>query len=256
MKGYEVTIKVAGVPGALDTFELLAPSHEHAAIEGTRLFRAKHPRFVSYDLETPDVETSELLTKKLLALKAPSEQELRSNKLSQGALVRMLKAQLQLQLESYGKDPRTLDGDERADFVRWNAFALEDEIHEALGEIGWKPWATSRHLNAEAFIKEMVDAWHFFMNLLLVAGGELGLEPDELATMFEDRYFAKRKVNAQRQTDGYDGVSSKCENCHRDLAEVGCRTNVTTDGGKEDESLTCLGCGYEQSGSRVIYGES
>ena len=52
-----------------------------------------------------------------------------------------LKAQLELQITSYGSDPRGSDDNEKLEWIRWNVLALEDELHEALAETGWKPWA-------------------------------------------------------------------------------------------------------------------
>ena len=130
----------------------------------------------------------------------------------------MLHMQLNLQIHHMGGDPRLLQGDAMADFVRWNAYALEDEIHEATTEVGWKPWATSRHVNQPQFNKEMVDAFHFFMNLLLVANP--GKTPAEIADEFCRAYLAKNAVNARRQVQAYDGVSTKCPECKRELSEV------------------------------------
>lgn len=130
----------------------------------------------------------------------------------------MLGMQLKLQIEHMGGDPTDpayLSGDEWADFMRWNAFALTDEIHEAMNEVGWKPWATSRHLNGLAFMKEMVDAFHFFMNMLLAANP--GRNPEEIAQEFFDLYHEKNTINAQRQIEGYDGVADKCSTCRREL---------------------------------------
>jgi dimeric dUTPase (all-alpha-NTP-PPase superfamily) len=143
-------------------------------------------------------------------------------------LTEMLKAQRALQVDSFKQDPCLLEGEERIEFIRWNVLALEDELHEMLQETGWKPWATSRHVNADAAIKEMIDAWHFFMNLLLaIMGPEIGIDlvvgriPEEVFTdIFVVRYLDKVKVNAQRQKDGYDGLTGKCVKCHRDLAEI------------------------------------
>lgn len=130
----------------------------------------------------------------------------------------MLEMQLGLQ-KSHMKDgdPRYLEGDQMADFMRWNAWALEDEVHEAMAEVGWKPWATSRHINQEAFLKEMVDAYHFFMNLLLC--GCQGWSPEQIADEFTRRYIAKNAENARRQEVGYDGVTGKCQQCHREMPE-------------------------------------
>lgn len=124
-------------------------------------------------------------------------------------LAQMLTAQHALQVNSFKNDPVTLTDDEAVEWIRWNTLALEDELHEALAEVGWKPWATSRHVNREAFIGELVDAFHFFMNLMLVV--------DCTAEEFAERYFAKHKLNAKRQAKGYDGVAGKCQVCKRAL---------------------------------------
>ena len=131
-----------------------------------------------------------------------------------------MQRELQLKMPPPNRVPADLRGDDRATFMVWNAYALFDEVHEALDEMGWKPWATSRHLNAEPMLKEMVDAFHFFMNMLLVIGGEMGWSIEQLADEFTKRYIAKNAVNAERQKEGYDGVSSKCPKCHRELSET------------------------------------
>ena len=132
-------------------------------------------------------------------------------------LAAMLEMQLDLQRQHMGGDPRELTGDAMAVFMTWNAFALEDEVHEAMAELGWKPWAKSRHINREAFMKEMVDAFHFFMNMLLCANPDSS--PAQIAQEFFQLYRAKNAINAQRQADGYDGVSTKCPTCKRELSE-------------------------------------
>jgi dimeric dUTPase (all-alpha-NTP-PPase superfamily) len=136
----------------------------------------------------------------------------------------MLKMQLELQQQHMKDgDPRFLEGDHMAEFMRWNAWAVEDELHEAMAEVGWKPWATSRHINQEAFMKEMVDAFHFFMNMLLC--GCQGWSPSQIADEFTKMYIVKNAINAQRQAKGYNGVTGKCPKCHREL-EVGCDCEV------------------------------
>lgn len=125
-------------------------------------------------------------------------------------------------------DPRDLSGDAMAVFVTWNFAACIKELSEATDEVGWKPWATSRHINQPQFNKEMVDAFHFFMNMLLV--GNPDLTPSEIVGEFTKLYIAKNAVNAQRQEQGYDGVSGKCPKCHRDLAEVGEHHQETCNG--------------------------
>lgn len=124
-------------------------------------------------------------------------------------LEQALQAQRELQIKSYGQDPGVLTDEQKVEWIRWNVLALEDELHEALAEVGWKPWAKSKHVNRDAYVSELVDAFHFLMNLMLV----VGCSADE----FLDKYFQKRGINAARQAAGYDGVSGKCQGCKRAL---------------------------------------
>jgi dUTPase. len=130
----------------------------------------------------------------------------------------MLKMQLELQKQHMGQNPQTLTGDEMADFMRTMAWSCEDEIHEAMNEVDWKPWAHPevRSVREVAFLKEMVDAFHFFMNMLLCG---LPDSPEVIADKFTMAYIAKNAINAQRQAEGYTGLD-KCAECHRDLIEV------------------------------------
>lgn len=135
-------------------------------------------------------------------------------------LERMFDAQRALQVEAYGKDPADItDPIERIQFIKDMHIALTDELHEALAETGWKPWASSNHVNEEAFKSELVDAFHFFMNLCMA----VNMDPHELY----GKYMAKRQKNIQRQIDGYDGVSTKCAGCGRALDDdaVKCAKN-------------------------------
>lgn len=137
-------------------------------------------------------------------------------------LADMLQAQRALQVDSFGLDPCALEGEELAEFIRWNQQALVAETFEMLDEVGWKPWASSRHVNVDPLRKEMVDAIHFFMNILLAAHGPDVLEYGEtwLSDLFYLDYLSKREVNAERQANGYDGLSGKCPKCHRDRDET------------------------------------
>lgn len=123
-----------------------------------------------------------------------------------------LNAQHQLQIRSFGQDPKQLTDEQKLEWIRWNVLALEDELHEALAETGWKPWAKSKHVSREAFVSELVDAFHFLMNLMLV----VDCDADE----FLDKYFEKRGLNEKRQAAGYDGVTGKCPQCKRALDDV------------------------------------
>lgn len=130
-----------------------------------------------------------------------------------GRLDSMLGAQLALQRESMkAGDPRELEGDALADFVTWNVYALIDELVEAMGEFQWKPWVTDGSRGQmkggrDAFVGELVDAFHFFMNLLLAASP--GMEPAEIANDFISKYLVKRETNARRQAEGYSAEKDK-----------------------------------------------
>lgn len=122
----------------------------------------------------------------------------------------MFDAQRQLQEGTFGYGTfERMPTDVRVAYFSHCVLAATDELHEAMNETSWKSWTDSDHFNEEAVKGELVDVWHFFMNLCLVAG----LTPDELFK----RYAEKRKINVQRQADGYDGVSTKCSYCKRAL---------------------------------------
>lgn len=148
-------------------------------------------------------------------------------------LQQMLNSQRHLQEETYGRQIVGLVGEPLMECVRTNVLALEDELHEALSETGWKPWASSTHMNVESFRSELVDVWHFFMNLMLAAG----MSADDL----EEGYYAKRSKNVIRQQLGYDGVGGKCPVCHRALDDAGVTCTPTQCGDEtryiEEEDL-------------------
>lgn len=124
-------------------------------------------------------------------------------------LSEMFRRQDELQRKAYGGSPRRLTGEERVQYIKDMTLALTDELHEALQEVGWKPWATSRHLNRDAYVSELIDAWHFLMNLFLVAG----VTPSEFFVL----YMQKADRNQERQDEGYDGIAGKCPICRRAL---------------------------------------
>lgn len=121
--------------------------------------------------------------------------------MTMGTLGILLESQKALQERTFGHDFANMTTEERVAFIAWNAYALEDEIHEATDEIGWKPWATSKHINRKEFVGEMVDALQFWMNMVLA----VGVTEDEIL----ERYKAKREVNVKRQMGGYDGIHGK-----------------------------------------------
>jgi dimeric dUTPase (all-alpha-NTP-PPase superfamily) len=151
-------------------------------------------------------------------------------------LAEMLDLQQKLQLETYGVDPFaiTMSGD--MSFVKDMVLAATDELHEVLNEVSWKPWTHGeRHVNVHNYKKEVVDLFHFFMNLMLA----VGMTPDELYEM----YVTKRTVNERRQRDGYDGVSTKCVHCKRALEDV-TLSEVKDTVGSRTTNIFCQ-CGTE-----------
>ena len=128
-------------------------------------------------------------------------------------LSEMLELQRELQNNTYGIDPSVITAQGDMSFIKDMVIAATDELHEVLGETRWKPWTTGpRTVNVENYKKEMVDLFHFFMNLMLA----VDMTADELY----DMYRFKRQVNIKRQEDGYDGVSTKCPRCTRALEDV------------------------------------
>lgn len=126
-------------------------------------------------------------------------------------LEEMFHLQHKLQVKTYGYDFASMSNVERIEFIRINVLALTDELHEALAETGWKPWATSNHVNEFRYMGELVDAFHFFMNLIMVVVPD----PRLMGNVLYTKYTAKNRVNIQRQVDGYDGVKEKCPKCKR-----------------------------------------
>lgn len=112
------------------------------------------------------------------------------------------------------------DPQELIDYIVYMKTALDDELHEMLNETGWKPWATSRHINMEGMKSELVDAFQFFMNLCFAARMDAG----ELMI----RHANKLQKNYERAANGYDGVSTKCGWCGRALDDeyVSCEDSV------------------------------
>lgn len=129
----------------------------------------------------------------------------------------LFEAQRKIQIIAYGKDPADItDERERIQFIKDMNLALQDELHEFLQETGWKPWATSNHVNEAAAQGELIDAFLFFINLCLVTNFD--------AETFEAKFFEKMQRNLDRQLAGYDGVIGKCSNCKRAMDDpgVGC----------------------------------
>jgi len=116
-----------------------------------------------------------------------------------------------------GYDFDQMPQEDRVAYIKEMYIALVDELHEALAETRWKPWASGEKeiVARKQYLSELVDVFHFFMNLFMVGGGDA----DELYQM----YANKQQVNRDRQATGYDATSMKCANreCRRALDEPG-----------------------------------
>ena len=81
------------------------------------------------------------------------------------------------------------------EFISSMTLACIDELMEALRETPWKPWKKRQAFNEEKFKEELIDAWHFIINLSLASG----MTSNELY----QRFMEKNKTNFKRQNEGY-----------------------------------------------------
>lgn len=71
-----------------------------------------------------------------------------------------------------------------------------EELYEAINHLKNKPWKqTTRPVDREAFLEEVADAWHFFIEFHILAG----ITPKDLFRA----YFKKAFKNIERQQTGY-----------------------------------------------------
>lgn len=116
-----------------------------------------------------------------------------------------------LQEDFYGVIFENRTAEEREEGIKINILAATDELHEALNEVSWKPWAKAKFFNREAFIGEIVDVLHFIANLLVWAN----VSDEEL----NRAYLEKMERNRQRQREGYLGTE-KCSECARAVDDI------------------------------------
>lgn len=124
----------------------------------------------------------------------------------------MYREQYALQVALYdGHHPgESTDPEAKVAYIKDMALAALDELHEALGEVGWKPWAKSRHVNRDALVSELVDTLQFLMNLMVAAGAD--------AQEICDKLYKKHLINWQRM-NGYTGLE-KCKKCKRAMDDT------------------------------------
>lgn len=80
--------------------------------------------------------------------------------------------------------------------IRESVVYLMEEVFEAVNLLKNKPWKeTPRETDPEVFYKELADAWHFWLELMIYAG----MTPDKVASY----YFQIAESNDQRRAEGY-----------------------------------------------------
>ena len=81
------------------------------------------------------------------------------------------------------------------EFINVMTLATIDELMESIRETPWKPWKKNQNFNYEEYKDELVDLFHFFMNLCLA----VDMKADELY----NRYHIKMETNKRRQREKY-----------------------------------------------------
>lgn len=81
------------------------------------------------------------------------------------------------------------------EFINIMTLAAIDELMESLRETPWKPWKKKQEFNQEKFKEELIDVWHFVINLSLASG----MDERELY----ERFMLKNAENNNRQKEGY-----------------------------------------------------
>lgn len=89
-----------------------------------------------------------------------------------------------------------LDNRQTQASIREFASYTVEELYEAIGNLKNKPWKQSdRATDTDAFVEELADAWHFFIELNILAG----LTAEDVFRA----YFRKAFINTNRQQNGY-----------------------------------------------------
>lgn len=81
------------------------------------------------------------------------------------------------------------------EYINTMTLAAIDELMESLRETPWKPWKKNQTFNKEKYKEELIDVWHFLINLSIASG----MNYKEVC----ERFLNKNKVNFNRQNEGY-----------------------------------------------------
>ena len=85
--------------------------------------------------------------------------------------------------------------EQRQKFINMMTIACIDEVMEAIRETRFKDWKKNQEYNEDKFQDELVDAWHFLINLSLASG--------MTAQSLYDKFTEKNKINHERQDRKY-----------------------------------------------------
>ncbi|MHA1685204.1 MAG: dUTPase [Candidatus Heimdallarchaeaceae archaeon] len=80
-------------------------------------------------------------------------------------------------------------------FITEQTLCLIVELVEALQNTPWKSWKKNQEFNKHKFREELIDCWHFLINLSLSAG----YNSQELYEAF----LEKHRINNERQDNNY-----------------------------------------------------
>lgn len=118
-------------------------------------------------------------------------------------LTKMVQRQIDLQnhlgidMLSLQKSPKL-----RQHFINQMMLAVHEEAVEAMRETAYKNpafvrfgWKKHQPYNQEKFQNEIIDLWHFLLNLSIISG--------MTAKDIYDKYMIKSQENKNRKDDGY-----------------------------------------------------
>jgi len=79
--------------------------------------------------------------------------------------------------------------------IKSRAWNVTEELAEAMNELKNRPWKQKTYpVDLDKYYEEIVDAFHFFIELCILSG----LSAQDLF----DRYMGKAEINTQRQERG------------------------------------------------------
>lgn len=95
--------------------------------------------------------------------------------------------------DQWNRLPEPWNPESVSQYIREVVLCLEDELHEALEHVHWKPWKTSRGFkDLSKYREELADVLHFVLDLYIAAGMD-GKD------IYQD-YLAKHKENVRRRS--------------------------------------------------------